>query len=100
MPQAFVFPEKKAVPGFWDMFTNPGTAFFLDKKNACGNTHSESNAQKYTITHTEKHLDKYTKSFGQIHKNIWKHTQTHLDKYTRTFGNIHYTLSMYLYLYL
>ena len=32
---------------------------------------------------------KYTKTFGQIHKNIWTNTQEHLDKYTNTFGQIH-----------
>ena len=69
-----------------DMSPNPGTAFFSEIKNACGNTHSESNAQKYT---TGKHVDKYTNTFGQIHKNIWKHTREHLETYTNTFGNIH-----------
>ena len=62
---------------------------FPGKKNACGNTHSESNAQKYTITHTETHLGKYPKTFGQIHNNIWRHAQEHLETYTNTFGNIH-----------
>ena len=40
-------------------------------------------------TNTQEHLDKYTRTFGQIHKNIWTNTQKHLDKYTNTFGNIH-----------
>ena len=41
------------------------------------------------ITNTQKHVDKYTKTFGQIHKHIWKHTQKHLETYTKIFGNIH-----------
>ena len=36
------------------------------------------------ITHSQKQVDKYTKTCGQIHKHIWKHTQTHLDTYTNT----------------
>ena len=41
------------------------------------------------IANAQKHVDKYTKVFGQIHKNIWTDTHEHLDKYTRTFGQIH-----------
>ena len=41
-------------------------------------------------TNTQTHLDKYTKTVGQIHKTIWTNTQTHLDKYTHTLHYIQY----------
>ncbi len=91
-PGTAFFPEKKAPAAIptarkmlkirkkrifcnLDMSPNPGTAFFQDKKKRL---------RQYP--QREKCLT-YTRTFGQIHKNIWTNTQEHLETYTKSFGN-------------
>ncbi len=72
-----------------DMFKNPGAAFSPEKKApaAIPTARKMLKIHKNIWTHTQKHLDKYTRTFGQIHKNIWTNTQEHLETYTKSFGN-------------